>query len=46
MREQDFRDALAENFDDQHMTIGVQPWLTRVHKGALPALCGVCIVAA
>src|SRR5256885_828482 len=41
--EQDFRDALAKNFDDRIMTIGRSAVLTRVHKGrAACHYCGVC----
>jgi choline dehydrogenase-like flavoprotein len=41
--EQDFRDALARNFDDRIMTIGRSAVLTRVHKGrAACHYCGVC----
>src|SRR6202165_6070757 len=41
--EQDFRDALAKNFDDRIMTIGRSAVLTRVHKGRAPChYCGVC----
>jgi choline dehydrogenase-like flavoprotein len=41
--EQDFRDALAKNFDDRMMTIGRSAVLTRVHKGrAACHYCGVC----
>lgn len=41
--EQDFRDALAKNFDDRIMTIGRAAVLTRVHKGrAACHYCGVC----
>src|ERR1700739_3859525 len=41
--EQDFREALAKNFDDRIMTIGRSAVLTRVHKGrAACHYCGVC----
>ena len=41
--EQDFREALAKNFDDRIMTIGRAAVLTRVHKGrAACHYCGVC----
>src|ERR1700687_5841589 len=41
--EQDFRDALAKNFDDRMMTIGRSAVLTRVHRGRAPChYCGVC----
>jgi choline dehydrogenase-like flavoprotein len=41
--EQDFRDALAKNFDDRILTIGRSAVLTRVHKGrAACHYCGVC----
>src|SRR6266849_1375498 len=41
--EQDFRDALAKNFDDRMMTIGRAAILTRVHKGrAACHYCGTC----
>jgi choline dehydrogenase-like flavoprotein len=41
--EQDFRDAMAKNFDDRIMTIGRSAVLTRVHKGrAACHYCGVC----
>ncbi len=41
--EQDFRDALANNFDDRMMTIGRAAVLTRVHKGrAACHYCGFC----
>src|SRR5207237_2590426 len=41
--EQDFRTALAKNFDDRIMTIGRSAVLTRVHKGrAACHYCGVC----
>src|SRR6201998_3595540 len=41
--QQDFREALAKNFDDRIMTIGRSAVLTRVHKGrAACHYCGVC----
>jgi choline dehydrogenase-like flavoprotein len=41
--EQDFRDALAKNFDDRILTIGRAAVLTRVHKGrAACHYCGPC----
>ena len=41
--EQDFKDALAKNFDDRIMTIGRSAVLTKVHKGrAACHYCGVC----
>ncbi len=41
--EHDFRDALAQHFDDRIMTIGRSAVLTRVHKGrAACHYCGFC----
>jgi choline dehydrogenase-like flavoprotein len=41
--EQDFREAIAKNYDDRILTIGRTAILTRPHKGRAPChYCGVC----